>query len=545
MYADPAAALRQAWSHANEVLSSTDGLQGSKCIWVDANIDTLYMSDANHLGTSSFQKLDFCDKERVLSTDVREMLVWSSIIDNASKSHANILDQKQMMKEYERKVKEKEEADIAAATAAAEAAEADGGEGEVQNEKQEVVIPEVPVLSSIDTFLSSLYPTKYSGTPTPCDGETEAADANEGEGEEDQPIPSLSTLAIIGGRMTSAKLAVLNTLIDKVQRIELVGEVSIPFLSIYKHLSLPKYSDLLVKYQLACKALVSKAQSRGVQLILPVDAIVSEEYVPPTLYTPTGDGSNIVVDPDARDEGVEYDGDINTLALTHTVKEIVEVDEDGNPIASDPGDESDTPADGDVPGGEKEEENKQIITVNGYIMDIGPETSHNLQTEIECSDLVFVWGPAGVCEIGAFQSGTRVMTNALNYLAKEQKDKEAAEAAAAAASGEEGETTAGDAEADPAASSTSVPAGDTMKTIILGDSTVEWLTRIIDSDGELGGDLVKAGSVTYAQRRCSGIIGRLAGVTSSVMSTGVSMRTSTENEWVYSTRVEIVEEEDE
>ena len=81
--------------------------------------------------------------------------------------------------------------------------------------------------------------------------------------------------------------------------------------------------------------------------------------------------------------------------------------------------------------------------------------------------------------------------------------------------------------------------------IVVGQSTVEWTTRMVDSDGELGGDLVASGAVSFACRRSSSVCGRLAGIESSVMTQGLMFRAPEEGEWVYQTKQEPVEEEDE
>lgn len=39
------------------------------------------------------------------------------------------------------------------------------------------------------------------------------------------------------------------------------------------------------------------------------------------------------------------------------------------------------------------------------------------------------------------------------------------------------------------------------RTLLIGDSTVEWYSRILDPDGQLEGDIVGAGKVTYATRK--------------------------------------------
>ena len=39
------------------------------------------------------------------------------------------------------------------------------------------------------------------------------------------------------------------------------------------------------------------------------------------------------------------------------------------------------------------------------------------------------------------------------------------------------------------------------RTLLIGDSTVEWFSRILDPDGEQGGNIVGAGRVAYATRK--------------------------------------------
>ena len=80
---------------------------------------------------------------------------------------------------------------------------------------------------------------------------------------------------------------------------------------------------------------------------------------------------------------------------------------------------------------------------------------------------------------------------------------------------------------------------------MLGGATVEWCTRFIDSDGELQGDLIACGAITYACRRAATVCGRLAGVPSSLFESGLLFREPEETEWTYQGKVEPVEEEDE
>ena len=82
-------------------------------------------------------------------------------------------------------------------------------------------------------------------------------------------------------------------------------------------------------------------------------------------------------------------------------------------------------------------------------------------------------------------------------------------------------------------------------TIVLGGATTEWCTRFLDSDGELQGDLIACGAVTYASRRAAIVCGRLAAVPSSLFENGLMFREPDESEWAYQGKIEPVEEEDE
>jgi hypothetical protein len=89
---------------------------------------------------------------------------------------------------------------------------------------------------------------------------------------------------------------------------------------------------------------------------------------------------------------------------------------------------------------------------------------------------------------------------------------------------------------------------DPLVSVLLGDSCNEWFCRFIDSDGELGGDLVAAGAVSFANRSSallSGVLGRCASHLLAKTDGAVRLRPCAEDEWVYSRRVFVVEEEEE
>ena len=54
------------------------------------------------------------------------------------------------------------------------------------------------------------------------------------------------------------------------------------------------------------------------------------------------------------------------------------------------------------------------------------------------------------------------------------------------------------------------------KSLVFGDTNVEWTLRTVDPDGtETGGDLVRAGIVSHATRTSSIVMGVVAGYSSS------------------------------
>ena len=468
VYADVAASLRDAWETAAHVGDEI----GFDVTWVDSNPDALYLQGSTGLGGQHLQELPFVNGKRLLSDDLREALLWTSVVRAHSVTHEMIQDQRN------------------SEAIAAVAKEENDCESE-PTEESKAKMAEVnsnTALSSVHRHISTLFSHVFAG----------------------EEIKKVNSLAVLGGNATPAKLRVLDDIINKFSTVMLVGEMALPFLSLMAHLKMPKYQELAQQLGKAAKALIAKARMRGVNIVLPVDAIVSEEKLPEDL----ADSTYTKFDPEARDEGADYEGDTSTVSLMPKESENTEALEGEEDLAS------------PVEAGP--------TLVRGYIYDIGPETCKTLSAEINTANLIFVWGVAGVCEVGPFQAGQRTLSEALNGITSPPISKEQGEGGdSAEEKAQEGETAA--------AAVNSVP----KVTIVLGGATVEWCTRFLDSDGELQGDLIACGAVTYASRRASTICGRLAAVPSPLYDNGLMFRESEESEWAYQGKVEPIEEDDE
>ncbi len=84
--------------------------------------------------------------------------------------------------------------------------------------------------------------------------------------------------ALVGGAKISSKLQVLGQLLGKVDKLIIGGAMANTFLAakgvgIGKSLSEPDLLD-------AARAILAKAQEAGVELVLPVDGVVAEEFAP-------------------------------------------------------------------------------------------------------------------------------------------------------------------------------------------------------------------------------------------------------------------------
>jgi len=90
----------------------------------------------------------------------------------------------------------------------------------------------------------------------------------------DQPARPFA--AIVGGAKVSTKLPVLESLIDKCDKIFLGGGMIFTF---YKALGLPVGSSMVEEDMIPmAKTLMDKASAKGIQFILPTDIMVSEKF---------------------------------------------------------------------------------------------------------------------------------------------------------------------------------------------------------------------------------------------------------------------------
>lgn len=115
--------------------------------------------------------------------------------------------------------------------------------------------------------------------------------------------------------------------------------------------------------------------------------------------------------------------------------------------------------------------------VSGYVYDIGKTTIAEMKSDISSADLVLSWGSIGLCECSSFQIGQRALVEMTHQTPfEERKDIKVL---------------------DPK---------KPLQTLLLGNSHVEWYSRIIDSDGEYHGDIVRAGFVALALRQSNSFI---------------------------------------
>ena len=236
----------------------------------------------------------------------------------------------------------------------------------------------------------------------------------------------------------------------------------------------------------------SRARIRGTRFLLPLDVLVADE--------PISDQHRIKcflnTDPEARDEGCDYDGDTKLFETLVPVDIIREVE------------------------------------VPGFIYDVGPKTCEMISHEVKACDLLFCRGTVGACEVSSFQAGQRALVKA----------------AASTPWLETADTTG-----------TPAPWARKKQVVVVGDSSYEWFLRMVDPDGSetnlVYGDLATAGVVSYASRSSeaiSGVLGRYIGPPLNTMQrrnplenvaiSGTPLRLLNNGEWVYNDR--IIEEEE-
>lgn len=132
-----------------------------------------------------------------------------------------------------------------------------------------------------------------------------------------------------------------------------------------------------------------------------------------------------------------------------------------------------------------------------FVYDIGPSSIRAIEEEVRSASMVLVWGTAGVCESSSFQSGQRAVVECV------------------------------------AAKEGSVTTPLHPKTLVIGESTVEWFSRIYDADGEItggDGDLAKIGVVSYMQR--SNALARVLCLHKSNVLSRTRRRSSVPEDWI-------------
>ena len=298
------------------------------------------------------------------------------------------------------------------------------------------------------------------------------------------------------------------------------------------------------------------------------------------------------IDPDARDEGADYEGETRVVVLPDPVAIAAAKTAEEEAAAAAAHAQADAAAaaakDKAKKGGKKDakgakdqqpeehEEHKEappapeppkkstdpegIMTIHGFVYDVGTATCKMIKDLAASTDLLVVWGTAGVCESSAFQAGQKALVTAASKrkppsaaeIAEQEAAANAAAAAAAAAKaetakGKKGAAAAKDEAPPEIEKPTAGPGVDRMKfsahSIIIGDSSVEWFTRLLDPDGDADGDLVGTGRVACTSRQSSLFAGLLGLYNSPILrNTLLRRRKPLESEWKYD---QIKEERDE
>jgi phosphoglycerate kinase len=159
--------------------------------------------------------------------------------------------------------------------------------------------------------------------------------------------PERPYTVVLGGSKVSDKLGVIEHLLPRVDKLLVGGGMMFTFLAAEGH---PVGASLLEKDQIErVKGYIATAKERGVELVLPVDAVVAASF--------GADADHVV----AAASGLE-----------------------------------------DTPFGP-----------SGLGLDIGPQTAEAFAEAIRGSRTVFWNGPMGVFEMDAFAAGTRVVAQAL------------------------------------------------------------------------------------------------------------------------------------
>ena len=265
--------------------------------------------------------------------------------------------------------------------------------------------------------------------------------------------------------------------------------MALPFIALSPAVYLAKHESKCREHRSVTVELLKRARMRGCRLVWPTDVVTGDEAVS------AADRQKVFIrfEREARNEGADYEGETRTVALRGASQSTV----DDFALAS--AEALPTP-----------------LVVESAVYDIGPETCRALKEVLGAAELVLVWGTAGVCEVSSFQAGQQALVDS-----------------ACAKVTEDGVPSSESATRNP------------LHTLLLGESAVEWFCRLADSDGEMGGDLVAAGLVAYANRNSRLLSGLIGQVDLEPLKSDHLLRSPTADEWVYRKRIVVVEEEDE
>lgn len=224
---------------------------------------------------------------------------------------------------------------------------------------------------------------------------------------------------------------------------------------------------------------MKKARLRGVRLVLPVDLADGDEDVSSDLLAQCYKN----VSPGGRDEGADYQGEFKLYSI----------------------------GDAETTNGDARKD------IHNYILDIGPESCAIFSQILATSSFVFSWGTVGCAELSSYQAGQRAVVAASIKPAFSEDDD--------------------------AAAIEKYNAKMPRYTFVVGESNVEWWSRIADSEGEINGELARKGVVSCTSRDASIVCGLLTRASSASLSM-LHRRDPSPSEWTYNGRPPPPQEEE-
>jgi hypothetical protein len=455
--------------------------------------------------------------DRVVSQAVRETFLWAGVVqllpqtvDLLSEAAAALEAERAALAQYAQDEQEwlALEAAAAAAAEAAAAAAAEGGDVPADAAPAEgpeplpprPVAPVCPKASPVALHFTRL----FASSPT-----TSPSSSGSGVPRLASPADGARLTVVLGGEIRSDKFRVLDELIDVAHTILLGGEFALPFIALNQRIMLVEYRERLAVYGAVCAHLSLKARARGCRLLLPLDLVTGDMPVSSALTQRCYE----VIDKDSRDDAPDYDGETKVATIGRKPAAPVAV---AAPVVEDDGKSKkggaaakakrksiseETQKEADIPPPAEKDPDEEMNYVRGYVYDLGPAAVAVLKEEVAAADVLLVWGTVSLAEVGPFQTAHRAL------VAAAAKKKPAAGADDSAAVGDDGVAENG--------------ARAPLHTLLLGESTVEWFARVLDADGEAGGDVVGAGRVAYAMRRSALLVGLLGAYRSHVLDGGL------------------------